>query len=53
MWQLLFQISDSAIKAITVIIKRFLSLLSSRMDFVELCDACDGMPKSYTGLLVC
>ena len=51
MWRLLFQISDSAIKAITLIIKRSLSLLSRRLNFVELYDACDGVPKSYTGLL--
>ena len=46
MWQLLF--SDYAIKAITVIIKRFLSLYLILLNFMM---PVVGVPKSYTGLL--
>jgi len=51
MWQLLFRVSDSAIKAITVIIKKFLSLLSCRLNSADLSHCCDDVPKSYNGLL--
>ena len=50
-WQLLFHVSDSAIKAVIVIIKKFLSLLSSRLNCTKLNDACDRVPEYYTGLL--
>lgn len=51
MWQLIFHISDAAVKVMIVIIKRFLSLLSNTINCDELKYACDCVPKSYDGLL--
>lgn len=50
-WQLLFHISDSAMKAIAAIIKKFIILLSAKSNCCELKDAGNSIPKSYNGIL--
>jgi len=51
LWQLLFHVSDSAMKAIRVVIKNFLHLLSDQLHYASLNDAYDHVPNSYNGLL--
>ena len=51
MWQMIFRVSDSAIKAMMVVVKKLLHLLSGQLNYADLNDACDQVPNSYNGLL--
>jgi len=44
-----FCVSDSAIKALIAIIKKFFRLLGGQLNYADLNDACDHAPNSYNG----
>lgn len=50
-WQLMFSVSDTAVKTMVVILRKFIFLISDLLKSSELKKVVDYVPKSYKGLL--
>ena len=50
-WQLTFSVSDTAVKVMMVILKKFITIISNLLKNSNLKNTIECVPKSYKGLL--